>query len=90
MVSYNLSGLPLHDAASKEYAERVGVYAKAHADRVKANAKEYTNRSSELLGRRFNHLPLAFLKDNGDFIQHINSLMGPHRLMTQRQQPRYS
>ena len=64
MVGKKLSGLPLpsdlHEAASKEYADRVGVYARAHADRVGASAGEYVDRSTDLLERRFHDLPFAF------------------------------
>ena len=74
MTGNNLSGLPIpsvpDDAASKEYADRVGVYARVHADRVGADAREYVNLSTEVLGRRFNGLPFAFLKDNVNFVAH--------------------
>ena len=46
MAGNKLSGLPLpsalDDAASKEYMDSVGVYARAYADRVENNAEEYT------------------------------------------------
>ena len=46
-------------AASREYAVKVG-----------NDAREYTDRSTELLGRRFHNLPFAFLKDNRNFVAH--------------------
>ena len=43
-----------HDeAATKEYADRVG-----------NDVREYVDRSTELLGERFHNLPFAFLKDS--------------------------
>ena len=55
-----LSGLSIpsksDEAATKEYADRVG-----------NDAREYVDRSTELLGRHFRGLPFAFLKDNGNF-----------------------
>ena len=56
-----LSGLsfPLtnDEAATREYADKVG-----------NDVREYTDRSSELLGERFKRLQFAFLKDNGKFV----------------------
>ena len=54
--------LDLDDAEAKEYADRVGVYARAHADRVGAGAREYVDRSTESFGNRFNDLPFLFQK----------------------------
>ena len=67
-------GLPfpskLNEVATKEYADRVGIDARNHAGRVVNSAREYVDQSTELLGRRFHDLPLAFLKDNGNFVAH--------------------
>ena len=45
------------EAATREYADKVG-----------NDVREYTDRSSELLGERFKRLQFAFLKDNGKFV----------------------
>ena len=47
------------EAATKEYADRVG-----------NDVREYVDQSSKLLGRRFHNLPFVFLKDNGNFDAH--------------------
>ena len=74
MASKKLLGLPfpsdLNEAATKEYADRVGTEARKHADKVGTDAREYVNRSTKRLGRRFYDLPFAFLKDNGNFVAH--------------------
>ena len=74
MAGNELSGLPfpskLNEAATKEYADRVGVDAGKHADIVANSAREFVDQSTELLGRRFHDLPSAFLKDNGNFVAH--------------------
>ena len=66
MAGNKLSGLPFpstfDETASKEYADRVGVYAREHADRVRTNGREYVDRSTERLGSRFHDLTLAFFK----------------------------
>ena len=74
MGGNKIFGLPfpskLNEAATKEYADRVGIDAREHADRVVNSAREYADQSTELLGRHFHDLPLAFLKDNGNFVAH--------------------
>ena len=61
MTGKKLSGLSFpsksDDAATREYADKVG-----------NDVREYTDRSSELLGERFKRLQFAFLKDNGKFV----------------------
>ena len=61
MAGKKLSGLSFpsksDEAATREYADKVG-----------NDVKEYTDRSSELLGERFKRLQFAFLKDNGKFV----------------------
>ena len=61
MVGNKISGLSFPSksdkAASREYADKVG-----------NDARECTDPSSKLLGRRFYDLPLAFLKDNANFV----------------------
>ena len=71
-------GLPfpskLNEVATKEYANRVGIDARKHADRVVNSAREYVDQSTELhvLGRRFHDLPLAFLNDNDNLsLKHL-------------------
>ena len=74
MEGNKIMGLPcpskFNEAATKEYADRVGIDARKHADRVVNSAREYVDQSTELLGRRVHDLPLAFLKDNGNFVAH--------------------
>ena len=50
------------------------------------DVRGYVDQCTELLGRRFHNLPLAFLKDNGNFVAHtpvsmasqpLNDLPGP-------------
>ena len=64
MAGNKLSGLSIpsksDEAATKEYA-----------DKVENDVREYVGKSSELLGKRFNNLPFAFLKDNGNFVAHM-------------------
>ena len=61
MAGKKLSGLSFpsksDEAATREYADKVG-----------NDVREYTDRSSELLGERFKRLQFAFLKDNGKFV----------------------
>ena len=61
MAGKKLSGLSLpsksDEAATREYVNKVG-----------NDVREYTDRSSELLGERFKRLQFAFLKDNGKFV----------------------
>ena len=61
MTGKKLSGLSFpsksDEAATREYADKVG-----------NDVREYTDRSSELLGERFKRLQFAFLKDNGKFV----------------------
>ena len=61
MTGRKLSGLSFpsksDEAATREYA-----------DKVRNDVREYTDRSSELLGERFKRLQFAFLKDNGKFV----------------------
>ena len=61
MKGKKLSGLSFpsksDEAATREYA-----------DKVRNDAMEYTDRSSELMGERFKRLQFAFLKDNGKFV----------------------
>ena len=63
MAGNKLCGLSIpsksDEAATKEYADRVG-----------NDVREYIDKSSELLGKRFHDLPFAFLKDNGNFVAH--------------------
>ena len=63
LTGKRLSGLSIpsksDEAATKEYADKVG-----------NDAREYTDRSTELLGKRFHGLPFALLKDNGNFVAH--------------------
>ena len=84
MRGNKLSALPfpsdLNEAATKEYADRVGVYGRQHADKVGIDAREYVDRSTERLGRRFHDLPFAFLKDNGNFVAHTHINMASQPL----------
>ena len=61
MMGLKLSGLSFpsksDEAATREYADKVG-----------NDVREYTDRSNELLGERFKRLQFAFLKDNGKFV----------------------
>ena len=61
MPGKKLSGLSFpsisDEAATREYVDKVG-----------NDVREYTDRSSELLGERFKRLQFAFLKDNGKFV----------------------
>ena len=63
MAGNKLSGLSIpsksDEAATKEYADRVG-----------NDVTEYVDQSSELLGRRFYNLPFAFFENNGNFVAH--------------------
>ena len=63
MMGKKLSSLSfpskIDEAATREYVDKVG-----------NDAREYTDRSSELLGERFSHLQFAFLKANGFFAAH--------------------
>ena len=81
MAGNKLSGLSIpsksDEAATKEYADRVG-----------NDVREYVDQSTELLGRRFHNLPFAFLKDNGNFVAHtpirmasqpLNDLLEPRK-----------
>ena len=60
MAGKKLSGLSFpsksDEAATREYA-----------DKVRNDAMEYMDQSSELMGERFKRLQFAFLKDNGKF-----------------------
>ena len=68
MTGKKLSGLSFpskkDEAATKEYA-----------DKVRNDAMEYTDRSSELMGERFKRLQFAFLKDNGKFVAYTPTSM---------------
>ena len=44
------------------------------------DVREYTDRSSELLGERFKRLQFAFLKDNGKFVACTPISMASHPL----------
>ena len=73
MAGNKLSGLSVpsqsDEAATKEYADRVG-----------NDVREYVDQSTKLLGRRFHNLPFAFLKDNGNFVAHTPKSMASHPL----------
>ena len=62
------------EAATKEYADKVG-----------NDVREYMDRSSELLGERFKRLQFAFLKDNGKFVAYtpISMASQPLRDLTE-------
>ena len=79
MEGKKIFGLPfpskLNEAATKEYADKVGIDARKHADRVENSARKYVDQSTKLLGGRFHDLPLAFLKDNGNFVAHTHISM---------------
>ena len=78
MAAKNLSGLSFpsksDEAATREYA-----------DKVRNDAMEYTDRSSELMGERFKRLQFAFLKDNGKFVAYtpISMASQPLRDLTE-------
>ena len=73
MAGNKLYGLSIpsksDEAATKEYADRVG-----------NDAREYVDRSTELLGRRFHGLPFAFLKANGTFVAYTPFCMASQPL----------
>ena len=62
------------EAATREYADKVG-----------NDVREYTDRSNELLGERFKRLQFAFLKDNGKFVAYtpISMTSQPLRDLTE-------
>ena len=62
------------EAATREYADKVG-----------NDVREYTDRSSELLGERFKFLQFAFFKDNGKFVAYtpISMASQPLRDLTE-------
>ena len=78
MAGKKLSGLSIpsksDEAATKEYADKVG-----------NDVREYVDQSSEFLGKRFQGLPFAFLKDNGNFAAHtpISMASQPLRDLTE-------
>ena len=78
MTGKKLSGLSFpsksDEAATREYA-----------DKVRNDAMEYTDRSSELLGERCKRLQFAFLKDNGKFVAYtpISMASQPLRDLTE-------
>ena len=78
MTGKKLSGLSFpsksDEAATREYADKVG-----------NDVREYMDRSSELLGERFKRLQLAFLKDNGKFVAYtpISMASQPLRDLTE-------
>ena len=78
MMGKNLSGLSFpsksDEAATREYADKMG-----------NDAREYMDRSNELLGERFKCLRFAFLKDNGKFVAYtpISMASQPLRDLTE-------
>ena len=78
MTGKKLSGLSFpsksDEAVTREYADKVG-----------NDVREYTDRSSELLGERFKRLQFAFLKDNGKFVAYtpISMASQPLRDLTE-------
>ena len=78
MMHKKLSGLSFpsksDEAAAREYADKVG-----------NDAREYTDRSNELLGERFKRLQFAFLKDIGKFVAYtpISMASQPLRDLTE-------
>ena len=78
MTGKKLSGLSFpsksDEAAMREYVDKVG-----------NDVREYTDRSSELLGERFKRLQFAFLKDNGKFVAYtpISMASQPLRDLTE-------
>ena len=79
MMGKKLSGLSFpsksDEAATREYADKVG-----------NDVREYTDRSNELLGERFKRLQFAFLKDNGKFVAYtpISMASQPLKDLTER------
>ena len=78
MAGKKLSGLSF-PSKSDEVATR------EYADKLRNDAMEYTDRSSELMGERFKRLQFAFLKDNGKFVAYtpINMASQPLRDLTE-------
>ena len=78
MTGKKLSGLSFpsksDEAATREYADKVG-----------NDAMEHTDRSSELLGEHFKRLQFASLKDNGKFVAYtpISMASQPPRDLTE-------
>ena len=78
MTGKKLSGLSFpsksDEAATRECADKVG-----------NDVREYTDRSSELLGERFKRHQFAFLKDNGKFVAYtpISMASQPQRDLTE-------
>ena len=78
MSSKKLSGLSFlsksDEAATREYVDKVG-----------NDVREYTDRSSELLGELFKRLQFAFLKDNGKCVAYtpISMASQPLRDLTE-------
>ena len=78
MMGKKLSGLSFpsksDEAATREYADKVG-----------NDVREYTDRSNELLGERFKRLQFTFLKDNGKFVAYtpISMASQPLRNLTE-------
>ena len=78
MMGKKLSGLSFpskgDEAATREYADKVG-----------NDVREYTDRSNELLSERFKRLQFAFLKDNGKFVAYtpISMASQPLRDLTE-------
>ena len=78
MAGKKLSGLSFpsksDEAATREYADKVG-----------NDVRKYTDRYSELMGERFKRLQFAFLKDNGKFVAYtpISMASQPLRDLTE-------
>ena len=68
MTGKKLSGLSfpskIDEAATREYADKVG-----------SDVREYMDRSSELLGEHFKRLQFAFLKNNDKFVAYTPNSM---------------
>ena len=75
----NMMGKKLFPSKSDEAATR------EYADKVGNDVREYTDRSDELLGERFKRLQFAFLKDNGKFVAYtpISMASQPLRDLTE-------
>ena len=62
----NMTGKKLSGLSSPSKSDEAAT--REYAGKVRNDVREYTDRSSELLGERFKRLQFAFLKDKGKFV----------------------
>ena len=81
-VNKHLCSWPLLETLMKvqQRSMQIELESMLESMQIGTDAREYVDRSTVRLGRRFHDLPFAFLKDNGNFVAHTPISMTSHPL----------